>query len=342
MHSCDTTHLLMINTINFITFLQIFINILFLLNFSKISLYLSIYDLPGKRKIHSKPIPPLGGLLFYINFIFIFCVSKIISVELFYFDDFFLIISSLIFILGLVDDKKDLNPFLKFLILIILVVFHLILQNNFLINKFYLDFINFNVHLTYYQSFFFTTLCILLFINASNLYDGINLQYSLYIFIFFSYLIFKNNDLELIKLLYLPLLFFIYLNLKNKCFLGDSGTLFISYLVAMIVISEHNNMKNLSISEIILLMVLPGIDMLRLFVKRILNKKNPFTGDRDHIHHLLLYKFGLIKTNLILISLIIFPLIFFHLFSEYFISILLLTIIVYFCTLKILNQSKII
>jgi UDP-GlcNAc:undecaprenyl-phosphate/decaprenyl-phosphate GlcNAc-1-phosphate transferase len=202
----------MINELNIILFFQIIINIFFLINFTKIASYVNIYDLPSRRKIHTNPVPPIGGILFFINFIYIFCVSKISSIQVFYFNDFFLISSSLIFILGLVDDKKDLNPFLKFLILISLVVFHLILQNDYLINKFYLDFINFDVHLTYYQSFFFTTLCVLLFINACNLYDGINLQYSLYIFIFFSYLILKNNDLEILKLLYLPLIFFIYLN----------------------------------------------------------------------------------------------------------------------------------
>jgi UDP-GlcNAc:undecaprenyl-phosphate/decaprenyl-phosphate GlcNAc-1-phosphate transferase len=108
-------------------------------------------------------------------------------------------------------------------------------------------------------------------------------------------------------------------------------------VIAMIVISEHNNMKNLSISEIILLMLLPGIDMLRLFVKRILNKKSPFKGDRNHIHHLLLYKLGLTKTNLILILLMTFPLIFFHLFNEHFVFILFVTITVYF---GILNFYK--
>lgn len=324
---------------NIIFLFQIVINIIFLINFPKIASYINIYDFPNKRKIHTYPVPTLGGILFFINFIYIFCVSKI-SFQVFYFNDSFLIFVSSIFILGFIDDKINLNPFLKFFILTSVIISHLILQNNFLINNFYIDFIDYNVHLSFFQSLFFTTLCILLFMNASNLYDGINLQYSLYIFIFFSYLIFKNNDLEIIKLLYLPLIFFIYLNFKNKCFLGDSGTLFISYLIAMILISEHNNMKYLSLSEIILLMILPGVDMLRLFIIRILNKKNPFYGDRNHIHHLIITKFGLIKTNLILILLITLPLTLFQFFNEYFVYIVFATVIVYFFILNFVKRIK--
>ena len=42
--------------------------------------------------------------------------------------------------------------------------------------------------------------------------------------------------------------------------------------------------------------MVPGIDMLRLFIQRLLNKQNPFYGDRNHIHHLLLKKYGYNKT----------------------------------------------
>ena len=45
--------------------------------------------------------------------------------------------------------------------------------------------------------------------------------------------------------------------------------------------------------------MVPGIDMLRLFMTRIYNKKNPFKGDLNHLHHLLKNKFNnLLKTNL--------------------------------------------
>ena len=39
-------------------------------------------------------------------------------------------------------------------------------------------------------------------------------------------------------------------------------------------------------------MFLPGVDMFRLFVQRILSKKNPFLGDREHLHHYFLKIYG--------------------------------------------------
>ena len=44
--------------------------------------------------------------------------------------------------------------------------------------------------------------------------------------------------------------------------------------------------------EIFLLMMLPGIDMIRLTFERLVNKKNPLLGDRSHIHHLVVKKYN--------------------------------------------------
>ena len=44
--------------------------------------------------------------------------------------------------------------------------------------------------------------------------------------------------------------------------------------------------KQIVPEEIFIIMMVPGLDMFRLFIQRLLNK-NPF-GDRNHIHHLLL------------------------------------------------------
>ena len=56
-------------------------------------------------------------------------------------------------------------------------------------------------------------------------------------------------------------------------------------------------------------MLVPGIDLIRLFFKRILIKKNPLAPDRFHLHHLLLLKYSYFKSLLILYGLITLPLV---------------------------------
>ena len=43
--------------------------------------------------------------------------------------------------------------------------------------------------------------------------------------------------------------------------------------------------------------MLPGIDMLRLFIERILRRKNPFKGDTNHYHHILIKNIKFSKTT---------------------------------------------
>lgn len=315
-----------------IILLSLFIlNILLLYNFKKISLKMNIFDFPSERKIHQKPIPPLGGTIFFINFLFIYFFSTIFRFEESFLNGYFLTALSLMFLLGLVDDKKNLNSKNKFLILSILIFVHLFMEQKYIIDFLDFDFIGYSLNFNTIQGIFFTLLCILLFVNASNLYDGINLQFGLYSLFILCYLIFKNPNLILIKLSLIPLIFFIYLNYKNKCFFGDSGTLLFSYMISLVIIDQHLNQKTLMISEILLLMIIPGIDMFRLFLKRIILKKNPFHGDRKHIHHILLKKFSLFNTNIILLFLNIMPILIYNYLSGYFISILFCLIVSYSC-----------
>jgi UDP-GlcNAc:undecaprenyl-phosphate GlcNAc-1-phosphate transferase len=54
-------------------------------------------------------------------------------------------------------------------------------------------------------------------------------------------------------------------------------------------------------------MLIPGLDLIRLALTRVLSHKHPFKGDRNHIHHILLKKIGFPKTLLLLLLLIIAP-----------------------------------
>ena len=128
------------------------------------------------------------------------------------------------------------------------------------------------------------------------MFDGINLQSSFYsLFIFFYILFFYSNSL-FIKILIISLIAFSYLNLKNKSFLGDSGSLLISFIISYLFIKLYNYEYIKYADEIVLFMLIPGLDLTRLFIMRILKKKNPLTSDRNHLHHVLIKKNSLKKT----------------------------------------------
>ena len=97
------------------------------------------------------------------------------------------------------------------------------------------------------------------------------------------------------------------LNLKGKIFMGDSGIYISSFFLSYLIIKNYNINIRINADLIFILMMLPGIDMLRLFIFRILDKKNPFLPDKNHIHHLLLEKFTYWKTIIIINFAIIIP-----------------------------------
>jgi UDP-N-acetylmuramyl pentapeptide phosphotransferase/UDP-N-acetylglucosamine-1-phosphate transferase len=156
-------------------------------------------------------------------------------------------------------------------------------------------------------SFFFTITSFLLFINAFNMFDGINLESFFYTLFLLLVFIFKNVYLELCVVLIISLIFFSFLNYKNKCFLGNNGSLLVAFIISYLSVKSVNVFSVFKADEIFLLMFIPGIDLLRLAFFRILNHRHPFSPDRNHIHHILLKKFTLSQTLIILILLIILP-----------------------------------
>ena len=92
----------------------VLLNILILFYFSKISNYLNFFDFPDNdRKIHNNPISLLGGFIVYFNLIIIFLLDLIFKENLFPFREFdnyiFIFISTLVFLLGYIDDKYGLS-----------------------------------------------------------------------------------------------------------------------------------------------------------------------------------------------------------------------------------------
>ena len=135
------------------------------------------------------------------------------------------------------------------------------------------------------------------------MFDGINCQCIIFCIILFSYLLTLQNQL-LIFFLILIFIFLSYLNTKNLIFLGNSGSYLASFIISHQIIYFYNSKIIKSIEEIFILLMIPGIDMLRVFLHRLYNKKNPFKADKNHLHHFLLSRYGY-KSTITLLSLIL-------------------------------------
>lgn len=306
-------------------FVHVLINFIILFYFDYIKKKVNIYDYPdNKRKLHNKPVPLLGGFIFLLN---ISCFIFINFIELSFLEVSIVLCSVFFLLVGFFDDKYDLSPKVKFLLLIIFLLIFFYLNENMIINN--LKIYNYSINLHFNSRIFFSILCVLLFVNALNLFDGINLQCSLYSIFFLLFLFSQGVSKEIIFIIIISLLFIFYLNMKNKVFMGDSGTLFLGCFISLLVIKNYHSTNFDGIDEIFLLMIFPGLDMLRLFIQRVYNKKNPFVGDREHIHHYFLKIYGYHLSIFFITILSVIPFLLNFVFSSEY-------VIIFFITLYIL------
>ena len=324
------------NFVDYSLFIFIIINVLFIANFDKIKFLHYILDKPDKeKKLHQKQMPLAGGIILIINILLYFIISNIneqyISTEIFFDDIFdlyiFIFTSLIIFCIGLFDDKYNLSPNYKFLFLFIVIFIALTFDENLIITTIKISFFDKVINLNQF-SLLFTCFCFLVFLNAFNMFDGINLQASFYSIIILIFVTIMYVNSLFIKILLIFLICYSFLNYKNKSFLGDNGSLLIAFLIGYIFIKLYNNERIIFVDEVFIYMIIPGLDLIRLVFKRIINKKNPLRGDRNHLHHLISTKFSLNKSIIIVQFLIILPLILMYLDIEL-IYIILTTICCY-------------
>ena len=333
-----------------IYFLLIFLNLILLFIFPKISKIINIYDKPdGKLKIHNDKIPLLGGLLFFLNLLLIIFFQLVFLEEFLMLKKLFFIKREIIascffiivfFIVGLYDDKFKINPYIKVFLITLFSIFLLSINENLIVKNLTLSFYKNQIFLNDF-SVFFTIFCILILVNALNFYDGINGQSGVIYVFAFSFLYYVSNFNYFYLILIFILIFILTLNLGNKLFFGDSGVYLVSAILIISLIYEHNLTKNIVYAdEIFFLFLLPGFDLIRLTLERSIFNKNIFFGDRNHLHHLLIKKMSLMNANLVLFSLSAFPLLAFSYMKLNFIIVLVTFLILYFSLLLILIKKS--
>ena len=315
----------------------ILFNLFCVIYFDKISLLIKIIDKPNQsHKTHKKNISSVGGVLLFFNIlifsIFFFANKDLIFLYTSIFNNinelvYFLVIYSLFFFKGVFDDVKNINANIKFILSIIFIIILISLDNQTLLKTLIFKDLNLEINLSF-MKLIFTIFCFLTFINALNMFDGINLQVSLYsTFITLFLLINLGINLLLLTIL-IFLIFFSFLNYKSKCFLGDSGSLGLGFIFSYFFIKSYNIDQIILCDEIFLLMLLPGLELIRLTVSRLLKARHPFLADQNHLHHLLNQRICIKKTLLISLSVIIIPIIINELIGET-IKIILVTISIY-------------
>jgi UDP-N-acetylmuramyl pentapeptide phosphotransferase/UDP-N-acetylglucosamine-1-phosphate transferase len=257
-----------------------------------------LYDLPDARKLHTKPIASLGGVGIFIGFILasLLTISYRSNAEF----QFFSASALVIFFLGLKDDILVLSATKKFLgqLAAAAIIIHL---GNVRIESMhgFLGYDQLPVPLGYILSY----ITVIVVINAYNLIDGVDgLAASLGILtmgVFGTY--FFLADMSLYALLAFAmagsLMAFLYFNFNPaKIFMGDSGSLLLGLVNAILVIKfitvADTPASHLPIASSVAvgfsILIVPLFDTLRVFGIRISKGQSPFSPDRNHIHHLLL------------------------------------------------------
>lgn len=263
-----------------------------------------LFDLPDERKIHRMPIPSIGGLGIFAGFITAILLTVTLNAEIYHFQ-YLVAALMIIFFVGMKDDLVNLPPFKKFLGQILAATI-LVFKGGFVLQS--MDGILGIREIPALGSYFLSIVTIVVIINAYNLIDGVDglaASLSLMSSIIFAGYFALSNQMAFACIatsLAGALAAFLIFNFNPaKIFMGDTGSLTIGLLNAVLVIQFINSNAIASENTLIVhagpaigfaILFIPLFDTLRVFSMRILHGESPFTPDRNHIHHILL-RFGL-------------------------------------------------
>lgn len=296
-------------------FISAILNIFIFLNFEFIAKKINIYDQPDlNRKFHKYPIANIGGIILLINtsYLYLLFLMQIDILEYnFYFKNFthffsFFYCLLVLTVIGILDDKMHFSANTKTILFAIILAIALFFDKDLQIVNLKFSFMEDQISLNNF-SIFFSILCIFLFMNALNMMDGINLLAGLYCLVILIILSIHTSFSFVIIFIIIGLINYLILNFQNKVFLGDSGSIFLSYIISYFFIKSYNFETSFYADQIFLMMMIPGIDLFRVALYRIITGKNPLKADRKHLHHLLSNKFPDYLVILIILILIIAP-----------------------------------
>ena len=256
---------------------------------------LRLLDEAGIRSSHQGSVPIFGGIAIFTGIIFsLLFWADIENIQ-------YLLVSILVvFFVGVIDDLLVLSPFKKIVgqvIAISIIIFLGDLQID-------------SMHgvlgvydLPVWIATLFTIFVFVVIMNGFNLIDGVDgLAAGIGVIASFSFgviaLLMGQSDMAIIAFTLLgSLLAFLKYNFyPAKLFMGDTGSLVVGLILAILAINIIRNglvtetikLPNKGPFLAIVILAIPLFDSLRVFVARIIKGRHPLSAGRGHIHHALL------------------------------------------------------
>ena len=268
---------------------------------AKMAVKIGAVDKPNERKVHTKVMPRLGGLAIYISYILVVIITQPLTMQTIG----LLVGSTVLVILGILDDTKDLPAKLKLLVQIFAAAIVIacgvrieFMTNLFGENSIYLDALSLPI----------TLIWIVGITNAVNLIDGLDglaagvaiiaavamaivgWTYEQYLMASMA-MILAGATLGFLKYNFHP----------AKIFMGDTGSLFLGFNLAVLAtMGVAKSVTFISLIMPILFLGVPIFDTFFAILRRKMNNKPIFKADKGHLHHRLLHM-GISHRNTVLI-----------------------------------------
>ena len=267
----------------------------------KTAVYIGAMDIPNQRKVHKVPMPRLGGLGVYAGFLLGYMIFGFESIQM----NSILIGSFVVVMIGIVDDIHSVPARYKFIGQIVaasIVSFYgEILLKDVSAFGIYFNFGNFSP--------FVTVFFIVAIMNCMNFIDGLDglaggIAAIYFLMIGIIAVLFNSTGLDMILSFVLfgsTLGFLVHNFYPAKIFLGDSGSLFLGYIIAIISLLGYKNVTFTSFIVPIFLLAIPIMDTLFAIIRRFLKHESIAMPDKCHLHHQLLkFNFSVRKAVLII------------------------------------------
>lgn len=269
----------------------------------KVAIHVNALDEPNARRLNKIAMPTLGGLAIFFSFMLGYMLYANQSLQMLS----ILMGSFLLVIFGMVDCINPVKAKYRFLVQVVAAAI-IVFYGNIVLNE-----------ITIFGKYFFfpqpwnyilTILFIVTITNAINFTDGMDGLASGISSIYFltiaiiSFILKRSDGLDVILSLIMlgsTLGFLVYNFPPAIIYLGDTGSQFLGFIIAVIALLGFKTATFTSLIIPVLILAIPLLDVVFAIIRRTLKKENPTKPDKSHFHHQLLKMKFSTKISLLII-----------------------------------------